>query len=205
MCTVRYLETLDLPIDQPEDHPDNPRVHDDDWLDDTVSPGQHRSIAARRLPDGRIQILGGHGTRRALKRRGDDTVRAELFDADDAEARWVVLSDNPRPGIGGFDHPKLLALLDAGPLEGTGWDEAAREDLEKLLEAPDLDDLAGEIGEPTDEDGLVVIKFKVDPDAKERMERLMKLTDEREESDAFSGVLAWASVGARADGLDVEP
>jgi hypothetical protein len=123
---VKYLETITVPIDLPQDYPGNARVHDDDWLDGTVAPGQHRSIFARRLEDGTIQILAGHGTRAALKRKGDRTVRVEVVEADDTEARRVNLSDNPPPGIGGFDDTALLALLDEasldGGLSGTGWD-----------------------------------------------------------------------------------
>ena len=66
MPHVEYVETLTVGIDDPQDYPGNARVHDDDWLDRTTTNGQHRSIAVRRLPDGALQILGGHGTREAL-------------------------------------------------------------------------------------------------------------------------------------------
>ena len=130
---MKYIETLTLPIDEPEDYPGNARIHDDAWLDGTVAPGQHRSIFARRLPGGRIQILAGHGTRAALKRKGDRTVRVEIVEATDREARQANLSDNPPPNIGGFDDELLLAQLDAaskdGGLSGTGWDADAYKEL----------------------------------------------------------------------------
>jgi hypothetical protein len=133
---VRYIETVEVPTDRPEDYPGNARIHDDDYLDTSAKTnGQYRSVVARRLPDGRLQLLAGHGTRAAFRRQGADTIRVEVIEATDQEARRINLVDNPRPGIGGFDDQLLLDLLDQakgdGGLLGTGWDEDAYDDLLK--------------------------------------------------------------------------
>jgi ParB-like chromosome segregation protein Spo0J len=207
---VRYLETRDVPIASLTPYPGNARVHDRAALDESVEVnGQYRAIVARRIPDGGLQILAGHGTTAAFARRGDDTVRVEVIEADDEEALRVVLADNRISDKAEYDHTALLALLDEaqadGGLAGTGWDGDAYDDLVKLLEAPDLDKLAKDVGEPTDEDRRVVFRVALDPDVKARLEHLMALTGEPEEADAVAGVVAWASDSARADGLDVEP
>lgn len=134
---MQYVETVEVPIDQPQDYPGNARVHDDEWLDESAETnGQYRAVLARRLADGTLQLLAGHGTRAAFRRRGDQTIRVEVIEADDREARRINLVDNPRPGIGGFDDSALLALLDQaagdGGLVGTGWDtDAYRELMER--------------------------------------------------------------------------
>lgn len=207
---MRYLETTTVGIDEPQDYPGNPRIHDEDWLDGVTRKGQTRGIMTRRLADGTLQILGGHGARKGLRRNGHTTIRCDVFEADDIEAAEMLTGDNPRPGIGGFDYGHLLELLDlvhesTGSLEGAGWDQASRDDLVRLLEAPDLDDLADEVGDPLPDDVNVVVRVSVPREVRDRLERLMRLTGEDEEADAFAGVLAWASTAARGEGLDVEP
>ena len=111
---MRYLETIVVPIDEPQDYLGNARVHDDAWLDRTTAPGQHRSILTRRLPDGTLQILAGHGTRAAFRRKGDSTVRVEVMECTDEEALTANLSDNPPPGISCFS--KVIDRLPRRPV-----------------------------------------------------------------------------------------
>jgi hypothetical protein len=57
----------------------------------------------------------------------------ELIEADDDTARRIVLVDNRTPELAGYDDAALMALLEtvnAGDgLAGTGWDQAAVDDL----------------------------------------------------------------------------
>lgn len=138
---MRYVETITVPIDEPKDFPGNARIHDEDWLDRTTSQGQHQSILVRRLSDGTLQILGGHGTRGALRRRGDATIRAEVMECNDEEALTISLSLNPPPGIGSFDNSALVELLkqarDAAVIEATGWTDENLDDLMSAIERND--------------------------------------------------------------------
>src|SRR4051812_9239357 len=139
---MRFLGVEELPIGSLEDFPGNARVHDDAALDESAEiNGQYRSVVARLLPDGRRQILAGHGTRAAFQRRGDETLRVELLEADDTEALRINLADNATAHNAGYDEALLAELLTqakaAGGLPGTGWDEAAYKDLIERLEPPD--------------------------------------------------------------------
>lgn len=92
---MRYVETVDVPVDDPAAFAGNPRVHDEALLDESAATnGQYRSIVARRREDGSLQVLAGHGTREAFRRIGSPTVRVEVIECDDEEARRIVLVDN---------------------------------------------------------------------------------------------------------------
>lgn len=124
---MRFIETTDLPVGDLHPYPGNPRVHDEAALDESIGTnGQYRAIVARRLPDGTHQILAGHGTRNAVHRSGVAVVRVEVIEADDTEARRIVLADNRTSELASYDDRALLDLMDAasrdGGLLGTGWD-----------------------------------------------------------------------------------
>jgi hypothetical protein len=128
---MRYIRTDTVPIAELRSYPGNARVHDDAALDESAKlNGQYRSIVARVMPDDALQILAGHGTLAAFKRAGDKSVRVEIIDADDTEARRIVLVDNGASRNASYDEKALLALLDKasqddGGLLGTGWDAEA--------------------------------------------------------------------------------
>lgn len=129
MTALIRVETV--PIDALLDWPGNARRHDTAALDESIEHhGQYRTIVTRELPDGRLQILAGHGTRDALARAGHATVEVEVRDVpDDTTARRIVLMDNAAADRAGWDQPALLALLDAaaadGGLAGTGYTDDA--------------------------------------------------------------------------------
>jgi hypothetical protein len=136
---VRYLATETVPVNALEAYPGNARVHDEPALDESArTNGQYRSVVARRLEDGTLQLLAGHGTVGAFRRQGADEVRVEVIEADDTEARRIVLADNGSSRNAGYDERLLLDLLDAaskdGGLGGTGWDGEA---YKELLDAAD--------------------------------------------------------------------
>jgi hypothetical protein len=114
-------------------------VHDEPALDESArTNGQYRSVVARRLEDGALQLLAGHGTVGAFRRQGAGEVRVEVIEADDTEARRIVLADNGTSRNASYDESLLLDLLDAaskdGGLGGTGWDGEA---YKELLDAAD--------------------------------------------------------------------
>jgi ParB-like chromosome segregation protein Spo0J len=144
---VRYVATETVPVGALEPYPGNARVHDEPALDESArTNGQYRSVVARRLEDGTLQLLAGHGTVGAFRRQGAGEVRVEVIEADDTEARRIVLADNASYRNAGYDERLLLDLLDAaakdGGLEGTGYDEDA---LRELLDSvpPELGGLDG--------------------------------------------------------------
>lgn len=136
---MRFLGVEEVPIDSLEDFPGNARVHDDAALDESAEiNGQYRSVVARQLPSGVRQILAGHGTRAAFRRKGAPTLRVEVIEADDTEARRINIADNATSRNAGYDEPLLVELLKAakadGGLPGTGYDEAAYKELVDRLE-----------------------------------------------------------------------
>jgi ParB-like chromosome segregation protein Spo0J len=206
---ARYLETVYVDPSELHPYPGNPNQGDIELVRGSVrANGQYRSVIARQLPDGTLELLAGHTTTEATGVELGKT-RVEVIDADDATARRIVAADNQTARKAEMDEAALFALLKAaevdGGLDGTGFVGEDLDDLAKLLEAPDLDALAGQVGEPTDADRRMVVRVSADPDAKDRFERLMTLTQEPEEADAFAGVVAWAATAARGEGLDVEP
>lgn len=152
---MQYVGTVDVPIDDLARFPGNARVHDAEALDESVRVnGQYRSVVARRRDD-RYELLAGHGTVDAFRRHGDSTVRVEVIEADDTEARRIVLADNGTSRHASYDDRLLLDLIDAaardGGLTGTGWDTAAYEELLSELgcEKPfDFDEDSGADLEP---------------------------------------------------------
>ena len=132
---MRYLETLDLPIGDPDDHPLNARRHDEAAIRESLAEngGQYRTILVRRVDYG-LQILAGHGTRKVMAEEGFDTARFEVIEADDATARRIVAGDNATSDRATNDLDRLVALLKAaesdGGLAGTGYDG---DDLDNLI------------------------------------------------------------------------
>lgn len=148
---ARYLETLEVPPDQLQPYPGNAKLHDGPALEESVRRnGQFRAVLARRLPDGTLQLLAGHGTTTAVHQAGAGPVRVEIVAADDDDARRIVLADNALGARAGYDEQALLDLLDEakanGGFPGTGYDEDVYRELADKLHEP-LPDFA-----PEDED-----------------------------------------------------
>lgn len=177
---MQYLRTAEVPIDSLVPFPGNARIHDEQALDESAEQnGQYRSVVARELPDGLLQVLAGHGTWGAFTRRGDQTLRVEVIEADDIEARRINLVDNGSSRQASYDDYLLLELLNAakdeGGLEGTGWDQAALDDLVAMVgPPPSLDDLEKEHGEHEEKDLWPKIVVAVPPETRDLFNRLMK-------------------------------
>ena len=129
---MRYLGTTDLPLDSLVQFPGNARRGDLGAVRASVKRhGQYRSIVVRQLDDGHVIVAGNH-TARAMAGEGHETVRVDLIECDDDEARRINLADNRTAELGGYDDEALAALLGSldGDFAGTGW---AQEDLDALL------------------------------------------------------------------------
>lgn len=122
--SARYIETRTVDPDELKPYPGNPNVGDVDVVRSSVrANGQYRSVVARQLPDGTLELLAGHTTTKATR---DELgrVRVEIIEADDATARRIVVADNQIARVATMDEAALLGLLDKaqadGGLDGTG-------------------------------------------------------------------------------------
>jgi DNA modification methylase len=133
VVTVRYLATEDVPLAGLVQFPGNARRGDLGAIRASVARhGQYRSIVVRQLADGGRVIVAGNHTALALAAEGHESVRVDLIECDDGEARRINLADNRLAELGGYDDAALADLLASldGDFGGTGW---AAEDLAALL------------------------------------------------------------------------
>jgi hypothetical protein len=203
-----------LPLDQLEPFDQgNPKNHAEELIGGSVS---HFGFNDAPILDERTgKMVAGHGRRDDLIRRrtlGEEPPEGIVVRDDgqwmvlvqrgwrsrsDDDARTYRITHNEATIAGGWDQALLLTDLDriaANPdlLDLTGFDADAVSDLRKLLEPPDLDDLAGQLGEPGDEDGWPVIRVKVPPHVHAAWRTIV------EEHDG-------AELAAMADLLQVDP
>jgi hypothetical protein len=132
---VKFIKVVQVKPDELEPYPGNAKEHDDAALDDSVARfGQFRSVVARRLDDGRMQLLAGHGTTEALRRAELARVRVELVECDDEEALGIVVAENAIGRRAGFNESALAELLtrldgSAAGLKGVGVTSQEMDDL----------------------------------------------------------------------------
>lgn len=162
---VDKLEVVNVPIDSISPHPQNPRRGDVALIADSIR--RHGLYTPLVVQASTGHVLAGNHRLLALRSLQRDAVDVVMVDVDDDEARRILLVDNRSSDLGSYDSQELAELLQSlgGDLEGTGYQPDDLEDLLAGLEAPDLDDLFGEHGHPTDEDTLVKIVLRVQPDA----------------------------------------
>lgn len=139
---VKYVKTLQVAPADLEPFPGNAKLHDDAELDRSVErfDGQFRSVLARRVNDGRLQLLAGHGTTEALNRAKLAKVRVEVIECDDDTALDIVLADNRIGSLAGYDDAALAELLgrvdESKGFAGVGWTAGEYDDLmARLAEA----------------------------------------------------------------------
>lgn len=138
---VKFVKVLQVSPEELRPFPGNAKEHDDAELDASAERfGQFRSVVARKLEDGSLQLLAGHGTTEALGRSGLAKVRVELVECDDDTALGIVVADNAIGRRAGFNESALAALLaqldEGSGFVGTGVSSAEYDDLlAKLAEA----------------------------------------------------------------------
>lgn len=116
------------PIDELHPHPLNARRRDARaraaLRESLQENGQYRTVIARRLDDGSLQLLAGHGTVEQARELGWDQVAADVHDGvDDQAALRIVAIDNRSSDLAGYDDALQLELLEAlRELRGSGYD-----------------------------------------------------------------------------------
>jgi ParB-like chromosome segregation protein Spo0J len=165
---VRHLATLDLDVELLQPYPGNARKGDLAAIAQSLkSHGQYRAIIVQAVnPDkpelGGTILAGNHTYLAATQKLEYASIRADVIDCDDIQARKIVLVDNRLSDKATYDQDALARLVDMaaedGGLDGTGFSDS---DLAKLLgesepvDAPidsDLDVLYGVTVQCDDED-----------------------------------------------------
>lgn len=149
-------------------------------------------------------VIAGNGTLEAARSLGWDKIAVTRCPDDWTydEARAYAVADNRTAELAEWDGPSLLSTLEDLPdnlLEATGFDEDYLQNLNKLWgEAPDLDALHDDLGGMTEEDGLIVVRFKIPPYVHEKWQAALKATGQ-EDMEAIA-LLIQAAFDALTDG-----
>lgn len=153
-----------VPISLLNCHPDNARRGDLNEIKSSLrAHGQYKPVMVQ-TSTGHI-LLGNH-TYQALLELGSPLVAAINLDVDDEQAKRILAVDNRTSDLASYDHQALADLLDGliaeteQGLAGTGFTHESLDDLHKLLEPPDLDKLARDLGEPDETDNWPTVKIK---------------------------------------------
>jgi len=195
----KTLKVVSKPLTDLQPDPRNARQHGDRNLaaiKNSLSRfGQRKPIVI--LDTG--EIVAGNGTYTAALDLGWKNIDAVVFDGSADEARAFAIADNRTAELAEWDHSELLETLerfDDELLAAAGWTAEEVGDLGQLWGAPpDLDALADEIGDMTDEDGLIRIAFKVDPDVATMWRDVVKATGIEHMDEAAAAVVRAAHAG----------
>jgi hypothetical protein len=128
-----------VPVASLTPYPGNPRRGDVDAIRESLrTNGQFRPIVVNRPT---MQVLAGNHTLRAAKKLGWTEIAVTYVDVDDERAKRIVLADNRTNDLAGYDPAELVSLLtDLPSLEGTGYHQAALDELLDELAPPPLAD-----------------------------------------------------------------
>ena len=139
-------------------------------------------------------LLAGHHVWQAAKNIRMSTLRVDIVDADEEDARKIMLADNRIADLGpGPDMGLLLdVLMKVDDLDGTGFDNDYITMLEEMnAGAPSLGDLEEEAGGiPGKEDFYRRIMLSLDPRLATRWERYRK--DYPDDTEALADLLHWS-------------
>lgn len=197
MTNPHLGQTRRLPLNDLNTHHNNPRRGNIDAIAESLrTHGQFRPLVVNAgTHTGRPNevLAGNHTLLAARELAGTDHEFTELdcyvIDVDADEATRIVLADNRLADLGSYDDAVLLDLLDSqDDLTGTGYSDDDVEMLRDIMDdAPSLDDLADEYGEPQDTDFNVTLRFSVMPHVAEQWGDWEKAYDTPEE--AFEALL----------------
>lgn len=150
---VRYLTTIDLPLDRLRTHPENYRVHDVHAIAESrTENGQYKPITVKAddpdNPEAGGVILAGNGNYLAAKKNGEPTIRCELIDCTEQRALKILVADNLIQRLSSNNDRSLLEVLEKlDDLAGTSVTEDMFDDLRAAIEEGDR------IFESGDQDG----------------------------------------------------
>lgn len=196
------IEHLAHPVEGLRPFPDNARMGDTDKIGVSLLKNkQYRPIVVNtregtRYGDG--CVLAGNHTYFAAMELGWTHVAVTFVDADDKRARNINLVDNKASDDARYDEAVLARLVEEaqredefGDLSATGFTQEELQDLRAAMDEPmDLDDLAEEYGEPTEDEFWPQIKVRVPQDAFDHFHSLMGQSSETVEGKKFAAVLA---------------
>ena len=147
-----------VPIDQLIEHPENPRLGDEDAIDQSMEFNQIYGAATVQRSTNHI-LVGNHRVKVA-RERGATHFPVIWADVDDATALTILLADNKTSDAsrGNNGPEQLLDVLEqigelAGSIEGTGYELPDLDELKSICTPPpppDQDD------EPTQETGQTI-------------------------------------------------
>lgn len=163
IATQKYARK---PISDLTPHPRNPRQGDIGAIHQSIEAnGFYGAIIVQKSTG---YVLAGNHRLQAAAHANATHVPVIEVDCDDQTALRILLADNRSNDLATYDDESLVAVLTdliASPegLTGTGFDGDDLDALVRSLESPDLDALAGEVGEHTDADGNPVIRVAVPP------------------------------------------
>lgn len=154
----------------------NPRLGSVDVIESSLrAHGQYRPIVVNRgTHTGRPnEVLAGNHTVKAFRNLAEtdsgnerwQAIHAYMLDVDEDSAARIILVDNRSAELGSFDDAVLADLLTGLPdLDGTGYTDLDLQAITEMIGGPpDIDDLAEKYGEPTDEDGLSLVRLTLAP------------------------------------------
>jgi hypothetical protein len=156
-----------LPLDELTPYPGNARRNNVDELVKSIKRnGQYRTIVVREVSEGPMIILAGNHTTEALRKMGEENVRAEVLRCTDEEARRINLADNRYNDLATYDEDAMAALLAElnDDFEGTGWDAKAAEKYLKTEPEPPIPEQDPTFG--------VIINCETEDEQAELLERL---------------------------------
>lgn len=153
-----------VPIDTLNTHPDNARVGSVSTIVESIKTNGFFGAVVAQTSTRNI-LVGNHRYLAAVE-VGMDVIPVLWVDVDDDRARKIMLADNRTSDIATYDDYLLLEILRAGDLDGTGYLDTDVDDLARLLEPPELDDLIDQVGGDHDDDSVFTsnINIKVTPD-----------------------------------------
>lgn len=180
--TIIATGSKPTPVSDLSGYYQNPRRGDVELIKESLSTlGQYKAIVVNvGTKTGRQnEVLAGNHTLMAARELGWSMIDAQYVDVDDTTARKIVLVDNRSNDVSRYDNDilgDLLAEMDHD-LSGTGWSQEAVDDL-LMLNVKDLDDLADELGDESDEDHWPTLSFKISAETMARWRNATKVYDE---------------------------
>lgn len=156
------LRQLSLPVAAISPHPRNPRRGDIEAIKQSLKAnGQFRPIVVNSRTN---EVLAGNHTLLAARELGWPKIAATLIDADEEQAKRILLADNRTSDLASYDERLLAEVLgELEELEGTGYEQA---DLDALL-----DQLAEDEPLPDDEPPPLPREPKTKPGDRYRLGR----------------------------------
>lgn len=129
------LMPLAVEIDSLEQHPLNPKEHDEDAIRESlILNGQYSPVLFQKS---RRRLIAGHGTWASALSLGWTHIAAASLDVDDDKALDILLRDNHSHEKSENDPEALFALMKQleGEFAGSGYNASEYSDLARILQA----------------------------------------------------------------------